>query len=85
MTDSEANPSVDQLSIGSRIRLTSMPEDPDPIQPGELGTVTGIQPVLDFWQVEVSWDSGRKLSLVTPPDRFDILPSLNSAPSNQTK
>ena len=63
--------------IGDRIRLLSMSDDPHPIAPGQTGTVVGV---LSFgegeqrWhQIDVSWDDGRTLMLVSPPDQFEII------------
>lgn len=58
---------------GARIKLVSMPNDPSPIPVGSLGTVTGCQDISfmgwpRLWQVYVSWDSGRSLSMLVPPD-----------------
>jgi len=60
---------------GDRIRLTSsMADDPDPVPIGTEGTVisareiTGLGP--PYVQVGVSWDNGRSLGLVCPPDSF---------------
>ena len=65
------------LRIGDRIRLIKMQDDPDPIPPGEIGTVTGIShhdDDDDIWhQVDVDWDQGRTLMLTMPPDRIEIL------------
>ena len=61
---------------GDRIRLLSMTDDPDPIPVGQLGTVISVSrhgASNDGWhQIDVSWDSGRTLMLVCPPDRFEI-------------
>jgi hypothetical protein len=64
---------------GDRIRLLSMADDPDPIEPGATGTVTaackhgsGRQA---WWQVQVEWDNGRGLMLSLPADRIEYLPS----------
>ncbi len=58
---------------GDRIRLLSMHDDPDPIQPGTVGTVVSVA-ALDTWhQIDVAWDNGRTLMLVSPPDWFEIL------------
>ena len=65
------------VRMGDRIRLVAMRDDPEPIRIGELGTVTGCRRNgggRDAWfQIEVSWDNGRTLMLVTPPDEFDII------------
>ena len=62
-----------------RIRLLRMPDDPDSIPPGTLGTVLGItqhQMGRDRWiQIDVSWDNGRELMLVSPDDTFEIIDS----------
>ena len=63
--------------IGDRIRLLSMSDDPHPITPGQTGTVIGISSFgegKDRWhQIDVSWDDGRTLMLVSPPDQFEII------------
>jgi hypothetical protein len=61
---------------GDRIRLLSMLDDPNPIPPGQIGTVVGVarHGGRDAWdQIDVEWDSGRKLMLVSPPDQFEIV------------
>ena len=58
---------------GDRIKMVRMVEDPDPIEPGTLGTITDV---IDLWLLEqkrqvhlyVNWDNGRTLSPVVPPD-----------------
>lgn len=56
---------------GDRVRLVFMPDDPDPVQAGTLGTVRDTTE-LPFkppqLQVHVNWDNGRTLSCVCPPD-----------------
>ena len=63
--------------VGNRIRLLAMHDDPDPIQVGQVGTVVGVTRHgggQDEWfQVDVSWDNGRTLMLVSPPDVFEII------------
>ena len=62
---------------GDRIRLVSMQDDPDPAQVGQVGTVVSVSRHdggKDAWhQIDVAWDNGRTLMLVSPPDRFVIL------------
>jgi len=62
---------------GDRIRLLEMTKDPDPIQVGQLGTVVSVSRHggdKDTWhQVDVAWDNGRTLMLVSPPDQFEIV------------
>lgn len=65
------------LEYGDRIRMIEMPNDPNPIMPGETGIVQRVQAV-DTWrerwyQVYVKWDSGRSLMLSMPPDRVEIV------------
>ena len=58
---------------GDRVKLLRMPNDPQPIPAGTLGTVT-FASFCDFgrgdrfWQVGVDWDNGRSLMVCTPPD-----------------
>ncbi len=60
-----------------RIRLVAMPDDPDPIPIGEVGTVIEVTRHGDgknaWHQVDVEWDHGRSLMLTLPPDRIEIL------------
>ncbi len=63
---------------GDRLRLIAMHDDPDPIPAGQLGTVVGVKHHgdTDAWnQIDVAWDSGRTLMLVSPPDLFEIVES----------
>ncbi len=57
-----------QLKKGDRIRLVSMPQDPDPIPVGALGTVVAVFDHRDWSQVDVKWDNGRSLMLTLPDD-----------------
>jgi len=50
-----------------------MPEDPDPIPAGSLGTVLSIHPHHGWTQIEVDWDNGRRLMLSLPDDVIEIL------------
>lgn len=63
--------------IGDRIRLVSM-DDPDPIQSGQTGTVAQVERLVTegagWLQIEVEWDNVRSLMLVSPPDRFEVMP-----------
>ena len=61
------------LKAGDRIELVAMADDPNPIEVGTIGTVVLVtklhidEPQL---QVAVSWDNGRTLGLVVPPDKY---------------
>ncbi|MEO8271651.1 MAG: DUF4314 domain-containing protein [Aureliella sp.] len=62
-----------ELKIGDRVRLISMPQDPDPIPVGSLGTVLRVHDQRDWYQVEVTWDNGRELMLAMPDDCDEIV------------
>ena len=62
-----------QLKLGDRIRLISMPLDPDPIPVGSLGTVLRVHAHGDWSLVEVAWDNGRTLMLTVPDDCVAII------------
>lgn len=60
---------------GQRIRLLHMPEDPDPVPAGSLGTVEWSNFVgTAFMQISVRWDNGRTLMLSIPPDEYEVVP-----------
>lgn len=56
--------------VGRRVRMIEMPDDPDPINPGEEGEVIGVDAL---GQAMVSWDSGRSLSLIPGIDKYEII------------
>ena len=63
----------DDIGKGARIRLLSMPDDPDPIPVGSTGT---IEAVTDgpLGQVRVKWDdSHRTLNLIPGVDRIEVI------------
>lgn len=57
---------------GNRIRLTSMPNDPDPIQPGTTGTVLEVTEG-PMAQISVAWDTRRSLVLIPGTDLFEVI------------
>lgn len=66
------------VRAGHRIRLVEMPEDPDPVPAGSLGTVRLVQE--GVWRdgaltLTVVWDNGRSLNIISPPDRYEIVRS----------
>ena len=58
-----------QYPAGTRICCDNMPDDPQPIEPGTLGEVIGVD---DAGQVMTKWDNGRSLSLIPGVDSFHI-------------
>jgi hypothetical protein len=60
------------IEVGDRVRLLHMPDDPNPIPEGSVGTVRLITDLhfLNEKQVQflITWDNGRNLSCVCPPD-----------------
>ena len=62
---------------GDRVRLVTMQDDPDPIDAGQIGTIVAVRRFDDakgVWhQIDVDWDNGRTLMLVSPPDQFEIV------------
>jgi len=64
--------SITDISVGDRVRVYKMPEDPDPIEDGVEGTVLYTD---KFSQtIYVEWDSGRTLNLLFDVDDFVWLP-----------
>lgn len=60
---------MSEPTVGSRVRMIGvMPNDPDPITIGDVGTVDWI----GSGQYGVKWDSGRTL-LLLPDDPFVVL------------
>ena len=70
-----------RLKKGDRIRLVSMPQDPDPIPAGTLGTVVAVYDHRDWNQVDVNWDNGRTLMLTMPEDCIELVEPNQHEPS----
>jgi hypothetical protein len=69
-------------SVGDRIKLLAMTDDPCPIPVGATGTIDAIFPQAGdraghrWTQYSVKWDAPherRTLMLCSPPDRFEVL------------
>jgi hypothetical protein len=62
---------------GDRIRLIAMPDDPNPIPVGSMGTVTFVRECgtgASIWlQIGVDWGNGRKLMLSVPPNEVEVI------------
>ncbi len=67
MSDHDRPP---QVSVGDRVRLIAMGQDPCPVPPGTLGTVWAVDAL---GTVHVVWDNGRTLGLVPQVDRYDLV------------
>ena len=67
---------------GDRIRLLSMPDDPDPIPAGSTGTVISTT-TGTFAQLDVDWDNGRTLALIPGVDQYEIISLADDPTSNQ--
>jgi hypothetical protein len=60
--------------IGDIVECIEMPHDPAPIAPGDKGEVTSINNCGDGEvQIVVNWESGRRLHLIYPVDKFRII------------
>jgi hypothetical protein len=61
------------IRTGDRIRLLSMPDDPDPIPIGSIGTIEAVTEG-PLGQVHVKWDdNNRSLALIPGVDRFEVI------------
>ena len=48
-------------------------DDPDPVEPGTLGTVIKENRVKGDKIIEVKWDNGRGLNLIEGIDKYEII------------
>jgi hypothetical protein len=58
------------VSLGDRVELLRMTDDPHPVESGSRGTVTHLCDTAGFEQIGVRWDSGRSLALIPGVDRW---------------
>ena len=81
MIEKDMTMSVD-FKKGDRVECIEMPNDPCPIEPGTLGTVTEVldMTVTPFFythkietEVHVNWDNGRTLHLLLPLDKAKVI------------
>ena len=67
------NKNFDEL-VGKRIKLVSMPDDPDPIPVGSEGVVEMVGSEFGGTvQIFVKWDNGRSLILLGGKDTFTVI------------
>ena len=63
-----------------RIRLISMPNDPDPVPAGSTGTVESVTSG-SLSQIWVNWDNGRSLAMIPGIDIFQLIQDSDPAPT----
>ena len=61
----------DQFPLGSRIMLTEMKADLQPLPPGSTGTLNHID---EAGQFHILWDNGISMALIPGADCFQVLP-----------
>ena len=71
-------------TVGDRIYLIRMGDDPDPISSGSEGTVTGFCDTRGLKRIFVAWDSGRGLSLIPGKDKFVVVDAYYNAEEELT-
>lgn len=67
---------MDKLTVGNKIRLIKMDDDPCPIPAGATGTIQKINIVGLGAIVSVKWDAPyetRTLNLVYPVDHYEVI------------
>jgi hypothetical protein len=68
------------MKIGDKIKLIEMKNDPNPINPGQIGEITEIRlsGPSECHQINVLWEDGRTLSLLPYEDLFEIISILDN-------
>lgn len=61
------------LTVGDRIELLSMENDPYPMEAGATGFVTGFCDTPGLEQVQVDWDGGGGLNLIPGVDQWLVV------------
>ena len=65
---------MSMVKPGDKIKLLSMPDDPDPMPVGSVGIVIAVT-TGPFAQISVDWEDNRSLDLIPGVDRFEIITS----------
>jgi len=61
------------VNVGDRIQLVFINDTWTRLKPGDKGTVISIESESDETLIWVQWDSGERLALLDPIDKFKIL------------
>jgi len=66
---------MSDFKTGDRIELIRMEDDPNPVKPGERGTVREIYRVYNNQaQIWVNWDNGRNgIAVILPIDEIKLV------------
>lgn len=70
------------LNEGDRIKMVQMGNDPNPIEPGTLGTVTGYRYPRSGASTDgtvshgVRWDNDRGLAIILPLDMVEVVTTI---------
>lgn len=65
-----------EVKSGQRIKLISMPNDPNPIPCGATGMITDVNKFGEGANLSVRWDppyQTRSLNILVPEDKFVII------------
>lgn len=65
----QGGPVIDEEMVGKRIAMIQMANDPNPIEPGTMGTIKMIDAI---GQIHVDWDNGRTLAVIPDEDEYEI-------------